>query len=96
MKTTMTKLQRENLEKISYLRAITETISLMEKVKEDNEKTVCENCGGIGYVTTWRVTPGCCRHPLKSGECCGNPVPEQIEDQEQCFMCRVTGFIPTP
>jgi hypothetical protein len=49
------------------------------------------DCDGEGMtmIVTTGTTAGCCGVPLATGECCGNPVPEPIQDFEPapCQWC---------
>lgn len=48
----------------------------------------CPQCGGQGFY----LVSGCCQNPRSTGECCGNPVPEQ----EACQFCGGGGKLPAP
>lgn len=47
------------------------------------EAACCPNCDGSGSIV--HTVAACCGRPTRSGECCGDPVPEQ--EQEQCQWC---------
>lgn len=66
---------------------------LLRTTPEDAKGDVCPTCNGDGC--TVEVQPACCGRGSESGECCGIPVPEQV--QEQCGHCYGSGVIaPQP
>lgn len=45
---------------------------------------VCSDCGGSGVVQVPITVAGCCGRANSNGECCGDPIPVQDWDIEQC------------
>jgi len=56
---------------------------------------LCTECEGSGIVIGIQYTAGCCGYANEDGSCCNNPIPEQIQVQEQCFKCKATGYVHT-
>lgn len=53
--------------------------------EHDGGRGECEVCGGSGIDPEPHVYQVCCNRPTPSGECCGNPRPEQ--EQQACREC---------
>jgi hypothetical protein len=47
----------------------------------------CPECGGSGVVMESTVEPGCCGRFRPDGDCCGDPVPEEVLVQAPCPAC---------
>ncbi len=45
----------------------------------------CQECGGCGY----HIVSGCCGQYTRTGECCGQAIPEQA----RCERCSGGGLI---
>lgn len=65
---------------------------IQEQITEGN-KLVCDECNGEGYIIGLGWDSGCCGNPLRNGECCGNAIMIEVQQQCGCEKCKGTGFI---
>jgi excisionase family DNA binding protein len=76
------RFRREDVERIA--REGTEARTDTDAERDARAVRACPDCDDSGYVVEVEVQPTCCRRTLPSGECCGNPDPEQVQVQEPC------------
>ncbi len=73
-------------------------MSSLEKLHEKVKKAIelldaadCPQCAGDGVIIFYRIGSEavCCGNVLDSGECCNNPIQNQIQTQDirQCQWC---------
>ena len=59
---------------------------------EKNEQ-ICPDCNGTGIIVSERIEPRCCMNFNESGGCCNYPLPDYLQEQEQCRKCQATGLL---
>jgi len=61
---------------------LTKIIELLEIAKCPDP-----DCDGYGVTVVQGSEAGCCNQPTDSGECCGDPVAVQTQEQSHCEWC---------